>query len=155
MEGAYCKTLLKCFHLPLSFLWCSFLFLSMVCYTSSYWPHPFCSDLDPGLQHELRQYLATRGIEEDFTNNLLLYLHKKEQGQYTGWLQKLKEMMDGTWVVSVIAATSFKSYFLIVFSQSINVASEYTCHAPTLAVLLISRDTINLWLREESVEDIS
>lgn len=56
----------------------------------------FCSDLDPALQHELKQYLAARGIEEDFTNNLLLYLHKKEQGQYMGWLQKLKEMMDRT-----------------------------------------------------------
>ncbi|KAH6832591.1 hypothetical protein C2S53_010935 [Perilla frutescens var. hirtella] len=57
---------------------------------------PLFSDLDPSLQHELRQYLATRGIKEDFTNNLLLYLHKKEQGQYTGWLQKLKDMMDRT-----------------------------------------------------------
>lgn len=63
---------------------------------SSIYRGPLFSDLDPALQHELRQYLATRGIEEEFTNNLLLYLHKKEQGQYTGWLQKLKEMMDGT-----------------------------------------------------------
>lgn len=53
----------------------------------------FCSDLDPALQHELRQYLAARGIEENFTNSLLLHLHKKEQGQYMGWLQKLKDMM--------------------------------------------------------------
>ncbi|KAI3471619.1 hypothetical protein Pfo_028269 [Paulownia fortunei] len=41
----------------------------------------------------LRQYLAARGIEENFTNSVLLHLHKKEQGQYMGWLQKLKNMM--------------------------------------------------------------
>ncbi|XP_042001124.1 mitochondrial acidic protein MAM33 [Salvia splendens] len=64
--------------------------------SSSVYRGPLFSDLDPALQHELKQYLAARGIEEDFTNNLLLYLHKKEQGQYTGWLQKLKEMMDRT-----------------------------------------------------------
>ncbi|KAL1555348.1 mitochondrial acidic protein MAM33 [Salvia divinorum] len=63
---------------------------------SSVYRGPLFSDLDPALQHELKEYLAARGIEENFTNNLLLYLHKKEQGQYTGWLQKLKEMMDRT-----------------------------------------------------------
>lgn len=53
----------------------------------------FCSSLDPDLQHELKQYLATRGIGEDFINFLLLYLHRKEQGQYVNWLQKLKDII--------------------------------------------------------------
>ncbi|KAL2225983.1 mitochondrial acidic protein MAM33 isoform X1 [Sesamum indicum] len=60
---------------------------------SSIYRGPLFSDLDPALQHELRQYLAARGIEEKFTNSLLLHLHKKEQGQYMSWLQKLKDTM--------------------------------------------------------------
>ncbi|KAL3819767.1 hypothetical protein ACJIZ3_005672 [Penstemon smallii] len=54
---------------------------------------PLFSDLDPALQQELKQYLAVRGIDDNFTNFLLLHLHKKEQGQYMNWLQKLKDMM--------------------------------------------------------------
>ncbi|KAL8489491.1 hypothetical protein ACS0TY_024914 [Phlomoides rotata] len=60
---------------------------------SSLYRGPLFSDLDPALQHELRQYLASRGIEENFTSSLLLLLHKKEHGQYTNWLQKLRDMM--------------------------------------------------------------
>ncbi|KAL0339696.1 UNVERIFIED_CONTAM: hypothetical protein Sradi_4486400 [Sesamum radiatum] len=60
---------------------------------SSIYRGPLFSDLDPALQHELRQYLAARGIEENFTNSLLLHLHKKEQGQYMSWLQKLRDTM--------------------------------------------------------------
>ncbi|KAI3471704.1 hypothetical protein Pfo_028354 [Paulownia fortunei] len=66
---------------------------SSSCLDSSIYRGPLFSDLDPALQHELRQYLAARGIEENFTNSVLLHLHKKEQGQYMGWLQKLKNMM--------------------------------------------------------------
>ncbi|PIN06531.1 hypothetical protein CDL12_20921 [Handroanthus impetiginosus] len=54
---------------------------------------PVFSDLDPSLQVELMRYLTARGIEENFANSLLLYLHKKEQGQYTSWLQKLRDMI--------------------------------------------------------------
>lgn len=63
----------------------------------------FCSDLDPALQHELRQYLAARGIEEKFTNSLLLHLHKKEQNQYMDWLQKLKDIMvEHEWCTQIL-----------------------------------------------------
>ncbi|XP_022842313.1 mitochondrial acidic protein MAM33 isoform X2 [Olea europaea var. sylvestris] len=60
---------------------------------SSFYKGPPFSSLDPDLQHELKQYLATRGIGEDFINFLLLYLHRKEQGQYVNWLQKLKDII--------------------------------------------------------------
>ncbi|GKE56977.1 mitochondrial glycoprotein, partial [Tanacetum coccineum] len=50
-------------------------------------------DLDPALQQELKQYLISRGIEESFTNFLILHLHKKEQNQYVNWLQKLEAMV--------------------------------------------------------------
>ncbi|KAL7097851.1 hypothetical protein ACP275_10G169400 [Erythranthe tilingii] len=66
---------------------------SSSCLDSSIYRGPLFSDLDPVLQNELRKYLAARGIEDNFTNSLLLHLHKKEHGQYMGWLQKLKEMM--------------------------------------------------------------
>lgn len=63
---------------------------------SSFYKGPPFSSLDPHLQHELKQYLATRGISEDFINFLLLHLHRKEQGQYVNWLQKLKDIMEKT-----------------------------------------------------------
>ncbi|KAG8371991.1 hypothetical protein BUALT_Bualt12G0021100 [Buddleja alternifolia] len=66
---------------------------SLSCLNSSTYRGPLFSDLDPALQDELKQYLAARGIEENFTNFLLLHLHKKEQSQYMVWLQKLKDMM--------------------------------------------------------------
>ncbi|GFP90951.1 uncharacterized protein at2g39795 mitochondrial [Phtheirospermum japonicum] len=66
---------------------------SSSCVDSSAYRGPSFSDLDPTLQHELRQYLAARGIEENFANSLLIHLHKKEQGQYMSWLQRLKNMM--------------------------------------------------------------
>lgn len=62
--------------------------------SSSLYKGPEYSDLDPTLQQELKQYLTVRGIEENFTNSLLLLLHKKEQGQYMTWLQKLKDMLS-------------------------------------------------------------
>ncbi|KAL3632503.1 hypothetical protein CASFOL_025487 [Castilleja foliolosa] len=66
---------------------------SSSCIDSSAYRGPLFSDLDPALQHELRQYLVARGIEENFANSLLVHLHRKEQGQYMDWLQKLKSMM--------------------------------------------------------------
>ncbi|KAL6505945.1 hypothetical protein OROHE_022664 [Orobanche hederae] len=66
---------------------------SSSCIDSSTYRGPLFSDLDPSLQHELKQYLAARGIEENFANSLLVHLHRKEQDQYMSWLQKLKSMM--------------------------------------------------------------
>ncbi|KAL2535032.1 Mitochondrial glycoprotein family protein [Abeliophyllum distichum] len=63
------------------------------CLGSSFYKGPSFSSLDPDLQHELKQYLANRGIGEDFINFLILHLHRKEQGQYVNWLHKLKDMM--------------------------------------------------------------
>lgn len=45
------------------------------------------------LHGELREYLATKGIGTDLTDFLLFYLHKKEQGQYVKWLQKLESIV--------------------------------------------------------------
>lgn len=53
----------------------------------------FCSTLDTNLQDELKQYLVSKGIGESLTNFLLLHLHKKEQGQYVNWLQKLEAVV--------------------------------------------------------------
>ncbi|KAJ4835751.1 hypothetical protein Tsubulata_015922 [Turnera subulata] len=49
--------------------------------------------LDPHLQEALKEYLEARGISESFMNSLLLYLHRKEQGQYVNWLQKLESLV--------------------------------------------------------------
>lgn len=54
---------------------------------------PLFSDLEPNLQDKLKQYLAARGIGENFTSYLLLHLHKKEQNQYVNWLQKMEAMV--------------------------------------------------------------
>ena len=51
------------------------------------------SSLDPQLQDALKEYLVARGIRENLTNFLLLALHKKEQGQYLDWLQKLESFV--------------------------------------------------------------
>ncbi|XP_073027684.1 uncharacterized protein At2g39795, mitochondrial isoform X1 [Primulina eburnea] len=67
---------------------------SISCLDSSVYKGPIFSDLDPTLQRELKQFLASRGIEENFTNFVLLHLHRKEQDQYMNWLQKLKDSMD-------------------------------------------------------------
>ncbi|XP_044467643.1 uncharacterized protein LOC123197408 isoform X2 [Mangifera indica] len=70
------------------------------CYLeSAYCPHPsvyrgpLFSTLDPRLQDALKEYLVARGIGESLTNFLLLHLHKKEQGQYVNWLQKLESLV--------------------------------------------------------------
>ncbi|GFY96195.1 Mitochondrial acidic protein like [Actinidia chinensis var. chinensis] len=60
---------------------------------SSIYKAPSYSSLDPHLQDELKNYLVSKGIEESFTNFLLLHLHRKEQGQYVNWLRKLEEMV--------------------------------------------------------------
>ncbi|XP_043690645.1 mitochondrial acidic protein MAM33 [Telopea speciosissima] len=49
--------------------------------------------LDPQLQDAFKEYLISRGIGKDLTNFLLLHMHKKEQGQYVNWLQKLEAMV--------------------------------------------------------------
>jgi len=60
---------------------------------SSNYKGPSYSELDPNLQSELKRYLVSKGIEESFTNFLLLHLHRKEQGQYVNWLRKFEEMV--------------------------------------------------------------
>lgn len=67
---------------------------STSCLDSSVYRGPIFSDLDPALQCELKQFLASRGIEENFTNFVLLHLHRKEQDQYMNWLQKLIDSMN-------------------------------------------------------------
>ncbi|GMY19042.1 mitochondrial acidic protein mam33 [Fagus crenata] len=51
---------------------------------------PLFSTLDPQLQDALKKYLVAKGVGESLTNFLILHLHKKEQGQYVNWLQKLE-----------------------------------------------------------------
>ncbi|OMO83953.1 Mitochondrial glycoprotein [Corchorus olitorius] len=61
--------------------------------TSSVYRGPLFSTLDPQLQDALKEYLVARGIGKNLTNFLLLTLHKKEQGQYVNWLQKLESFV--------------------------------------------------------------
>ncbi|KAA3457114.1 Mitochondrial acidic MAM33 [Gossypium australe] len=61
---------------------------------SSIYRGPLFSSLEPQLQDALKEYLVARGIREDLTNFLLLTLHKKEQGQYLDWLQKLESFVS-------------------------------------------------------------
>ncbi|KAI7990690.1 Uncharacterized protein LOK49_LG12G02745 [Camellia lanceoleosa] len=66
---------------------------SSTCLDSSIYKGPSFSSLDPNLQDELKNYLVSKGIEDMFTNFVLLHLHRKEQGQYVKWLHKLEEMV--------------------------------------------------------------
>ncbi|XWS59093.1 hypothetical protein CRYUN_Cryun08bG0092400 [Craigia yunnanensis] len=61
--------------------------------SSSVYRGPFFSSLEPQLQDAFKEYLLARGIGENLTNFLLLTLHKKEQGQYLDWLQKLESFV--------------------------------------------------------------
>lgn len=60
---------------------------------TSVYKGPLYSYLDPDLQKAFKEYLISRGITGDFTNFLLLHLHKKEQNQYVNWLHKLENAM--------------------------------------------------------------
>ncbi|CAN4089872.1 unnamed protein product [Withania somnifera] len=53
----------------------------------------FFSSLDQSLRDELHKYLEARGVDKSFAESLLLHLHKKEQGQYIDWLQKLQAIV--------------------------------------------------------------
>ncbi|XP_059646268.1 mitochondrial acidic protein mam33 isoform X1 [Cornus florida] len=66
---------------------------SSACLGPSVYRGPLFSSLDPQLQGELKQYLVGKGIGDNLTNFVLLHLHKKEQGQYVNWLQKLEAMV--------------------------------------------------------------
>ncbi|GMP97536.1 hypothetical protein CsSME_00045755 [Camellia sinensis var. sinensis] len=66
---------------------------SSTCLDSSIYKGPSFSSLDPHLQDELKNYLVAKGIEDMFTNFVLLHLHRKEQGQYVKWLHKLEEIV--------------------------------------------------------------
>ncbi|KZV57851.1 hypothetical protein F511_03420 [Dorcoceras hygrometricum] len=81
-------------------IWKAHYIQSNSCLDSSVYRGPVFSDLDPTLQRELKQFLASRGIEEKFTNFLLLHLHRKEQDQYMNWLQKLKDSMNDEYTSS-------------------------------------------------------
>lgn len=41
----------------------------------------------------LKVYLEGKGVGEELTNFLLHHLHRKEQGQYVNWLQKLESFV--------------------------------------------------------------
>ncbi|XP_031256551.1 uncharacterized protein At2g39795, mitochondrial [Pistacia vera] len=66
---------------------------SATCPGPSVYRGPMFSTLDRQLQGALKEYLVARGIGESLTNFLLLHLHKKEQGQYVNWLQKLESLV--------------------------------------------------------------
>ncbi|XP_028061921.1 mitochondrial acidic protein mam33 isoform X2 [Camellia sinensis] len=66
---------------------------SSTCLDSSIYKGPSFSSLDPHLQDELKNYLVAKGIEDMFTNFVLLHLHRKEIGQYVKWLHKLEEIV--------------------------------------------------------------
>ncbi|CAM8942610.1 unnamed protein product [Rhodiola kirilowii] len=51
---------------------------------------PDYETLDSDLQIALVKFLRGRGIDEGFSSWLLLYLHRKEQGQYVDWLRKIE-----------------------------------------------------------------
>lgn len=53
----------------------------------------YASHLDPQLQDALKEYLIAKGIGENLTSFLLHHLHKKEQGQYVNWLNKLESVV--------------------------------------------------------------
>ncbi|KAF5750239.1 hypothetical protein HS088_TW03G00572 [Tripterygium wilfordii] len=63
---------------------------SVACPSPSVYRGPLYSTLDPQLQDTLKEYLETKGIGKNLTSFLLHYLHRKEQGQYVNWLQKLE-----------------------------------------------------------------
>lgn len=61
---------------------------------------PFrCSDYDCNvalhydLERALKVYLVDKGVGEELTNFLMHHLHRKEQGQYVNWLQKLESFV--------------------------------------------------------------
>ncbi|KAM5558702.1 hypothetical protein ABKV19_020404 [Rosa sericea] len=54
---------------------------------------PSFSYVDIKLHRALKEYLEAKGIGEELTNFLLHHLHKKEQGQYVNWLQKLESFV--------------------------------------------------------------
>ncbi|KAJ8755582.1 hypothetical protein K2173_022161 [Erythroxylum novogranatense] len=66
---------------------------SIACSRRSAYRGPLFSTLDPHLQSALKDYLVAMGINEGLTRFLLLHLHKKEQGQYVNWLQKLESFV--------------------------------------------------------------
>lgn len=45
------------------------------------------------LERALKVYLVGKGIGEELTNFLMHHLHRKEQGQYVNWLQKLESFV--------------------------------------------------------------
>ncbi|MCD9646424.1 hypothetical protein HAX54_036234 [Datura stramonium] len=53
----------------------------------------FFSSTDEILKQELYKYLEARGVGKSFADSLLLHLHKKEQGQYVEWLNKLQDIV--------------------------------------------------------------
>uniref|UniRef100_A0A7N0U6L7 Mitochondrial glycoprotein n=1 Tax=Kalanchoe fedtschenkoi TaxID=63787 RepID=A0A7N0U6L7_KALFE len=54
---------------------------------------PDYETLDTELQKRLLGFLKERGIDEGFSSWLLHYLHRKEQGQYVNWLQKIESFV--------------------------------------------------------------
>ena len=83
------------------------------------------STLDPQLQDALKKYLVAKGVGESLTNFLILHLHKKEQGQYVNWLQKLESSVAKSEWQPLVG----KSYMLHSFSLIPTLSSRSKmCH---------------------------
>jgi hypothetical protein len=50
--------------------------------------------LDDALQNAFYEYLAERGIDDDFAGKLTDYCANKEQVEYVAWLERTKNFLQ-------------------------------------------------------------
>eukprot|EP00195_Chlamydomonas_chlamydogama_P016390 CAMPEP_0202900338 /NCGR_PEP_ID=MMETSP1392-20130828/11160_1 /ASSEMBLY_ACC=CAM_ASM_000868 /TAXON_ID=225041 /ORGANISM="Chlamydomonas chlamydogama, Strain SAG 11-48b" /LENGTH=242 /DNA_ID=CAMNT_0049586709 /DNA_START=81 /DNA_END=809 /DNA_ORIENTATION=+ len=61
--------------------------------SESFYTGPVFEELDENLQNEFRSYLQERGITEDLGEYLRHLIYDKEQKEYVGWLQKVRDFV--------------------------------------------------------------
>ncbi|CAL5435029.1 unnamed protein product [Camellia sinensis] len=106
-------------------------------------PFDHKSSLDPHLQDELKNYLVAKGIEDMFTNFVLLHLHRKEQGQYVKWLHKLEEIVAASDLSEESKKTTVVAYAPAIL-EDYSADSTIVLHGPKLANRRHSKSSISI-----------